>query len=135
MAFLKPQGLREHVCWGVGAPSAARKSICPEAWARLGTASPGWGPSLYHNPAPISSNIPENPAPPRHASPGAEVCPACPFAQSSGRAWEGRIGAAVGTCSIPLLALAHVVHGGGQGPGCCSCLLRAQWACRCLRQC
>ena len=132
MAFLKPQSLREHVCWGVGAPLAAQRSICPETWARLGTASPGQGCSLYHNPAPISSNIPENPAPPRHASPGAGVFPVCLFAQSSGRAREERGGADVGTCPTPSLALAHVVQGGGQGPSCCSCLLRAQGACRYL---
>ena len=121
------------MCWGVGAPLAAQRSICPETWVRLGTASPGQGRSLYNNPAAISSNIPENPAPPRHASPGAGVFPVCLFAQSSGRAREERGGADVGTCPIPPLALAHVVQG-GQGPSCCSCLLRAQWACRYLRQ-
>lgn len=104
---------------------AAQKSICPETWARLGTASPGQGRSLYHNPAPISSNIPENPALPRRASPGAGVFPVCLFAQSAGRAREERRGADVGTCPIPPLASAHLVQGGGQGPGCCSCLLRA----------
>lgn len=102
------------MCWGMGSPSAAQRSICAEAWARLGTASPGRGPSLYHNPVPISSNIPENPAPPRHASPGAGVCPVCPFAQSSGGAGEGRTGADVGTCPILLLALAHLVQGEGR---------------------
>ena len=96
---------------------AAKRSICPEAWARLGTASPGWGPSLFHNPVPISSNIPENPAPPRHASPGAGVCLECPFAQSSGGAREGRTGADVGTCPIlPLALLSTLGPGEKAGP-------------------